>query len=151
MREPSEEGENIAELDIRAGGEPSHDELRSAPPGGSNSQRIIFQQKKTSNLISKSLKLILCKSQDWGSDRDWQIQTQVCLGSKFSLSGILWGFSSSLSFYSEFHGGLALRITGLLFSSSYVPTMYFWTHLYSHCFGWFRDEGSITRSHSPPW
>ena len=61
VREPSEEGENIAELDIRAGGEPSHDELRSAPPGGSNSQRIIFQQKKTSNLISKSLKLILCK------------------------------------------------------------------------------------------
>ena len=34
VREPSEEGENMAELDIRAGGEPSNDELRWAPPGG---------------------------------------------------------------------------------------------------------------------
>ena len=34
VREPSEEGENMAELDIRAGGEPSNDELRSAPPWG---------------------------------------------------------------------------------------------------------------------
>ena len=39
VREPSEEGENMAELDIRAGGEPSHDKLRSTPPGD-NSQRI---------------------------------------------------------------------------------------------------------------
>ena len=34
VREPSVEGENMAELDIRAGGEPSNDELRSAPLGG---------------------------------------------------------------------------------------------------------------------
>ena len=34
VREPREEGENMAELDIRAGGEPSNDELRWAPPGG---------------------------------------------------------------------------------------------------------------------
>ena len=39
VREPSEEGENMAELDIRAGGEPSNDKLRSTPPGD-NSQRI---------------------------------------------------------------------------------------------------------------
>ena len=113
---------------------------------GDNSQRINIQQQKHSNWLWNWY----CLSQDWGSDRDWQIQTQVCLGSKFSLSGILWGFSSSLSFYSEFHGGLALRITGLLFSSSYVLTMHFWTHLSSICFGWFRDKGLITRSHSHP-
>ena len=33
VREPSEEGENMAELDIRAGGEPSNDKLRWPPPG----------------------------------------------------------------------------------------------------------------------
>ena len=45
VREPSEEGENIAELDIRAGGEPSHNELRSAPPGGQQPAHVFSTAK----------------------------------------------------------------------------------------------------------
>ena len=45
VREPSEEGENMAELDIRAGGEPSHDKLRWAAPGGTTASAYISNSK----------------------------------------------------------------------------------------------------------
>ena len=51
VREPSEEGENMAELDIRAGGEPSHDEIEMGTSRGDNSQRINIQQQKHSNWL----------------------------------------------------------------------------------------------------
>ena len=45
VREPSEEGENMAELDIRAGGEPSNDKLRSAPPEGATASALFSNSK----------------------------------------------------------------------------------------------------------
>ena len=41
MRDPREEGENIAELDMRAGGEPGH---KSFSENGGLSFKLIFRQ-----------------------------------------------------------------------------------------------------------
>ena len=96
MRDPREEGENIAELDMRAGGEPGH---KSFSENGGLSFKLIFRQ-HVFRVFQSFLKSL----------RDWKIlenpgvndiirgqglvylSMKVYSASKLSLSGILRGF-----------------------------------------------------------